>query len=410
MNMSNSATHSIRFSDTVYGASKGSYSDRCVYISIHMASTVAALKVLVSSFTNMFTYITGLTGVSRINNYNRDAVKQSLVFQKEAKLSKRPSSEFSSKGFVSSFRCKPNFSQVLDSNTFTAFFSSKDNSFCNCMIHSACVSSFFTLKPFRQPPTVSFSRTFRSVCLCPNRTPNLLPMFTVSVKPISRMLNTIRGYYDIRDSKIATYKIIHAFSFFLGNFYGLTKEKRSFFVNQVRFSLDKWNIRRFVANKINFLPTTKTPQRNHIVWLVGHNSSIISDSTKWFEFAFRFLIQGIRISHLGNRSYQHLRRKLKYRSERMVNFVMQSDFIENLLLPCYIRNGTACSISFPHGLKEQISLLIGRQKLDFQGQFHNTKFIKVINDYMLKKNKLLTKGITAFLPCTEEQWVFAVYL
>jgi hypothetical protein len=28
-------------------------------------------------------------------------------------------------------------------------------------------------------------------------------------------------------------------------------------------------------------------------------------------------------------------------------------------------------------LKEQYGLLIGRQKLDFQSQFHSTKFIKV---------------------------------
>src|SRR5690606_19927026 len=114
-------------------------------------------------------------------------------------------------------------------------------------------------------------------------TPNLLPMLAVGVKPISRMLNTIRGYNDIRDSKIATYKIIHAFSFFLGNFNGLTKEKFSFFVNQVRFPFDKRNMFRLVANKINFLPTSKTPQRHHIVWLVGQNSSIISDSAKWIE-------------------------------------------------------------------------------------------------------------------------------
>src|SRR5690606_6790457 len=136
MNMSNSATHSIRFSDAVYGASKGSYIDRCVKISIHMASTVVALKVLAGSFTKMFTYIAGLTRVSRINNLNRDARKQSLVLQKQAELSKRPSSKFDSEGFVSSFRPKPNFSQVLDSNTFTTLFSGKDNRFSNSMIHS----------------------------------------------------------------------------------------------------------------------------------------------------------------------------------------------------------------------------------------------------------------------------------
>src|SRR5690606_27488824 len=159
MNMSNSATHSIRFFDTVYGASKGSYIDRCVKISIHIVSTVVALKVLAGSFTNMFTHIAGLTRVSRINNYHRDARKQSLVLQKGAELSKRPSSKFGSKGFVSSFRPKPNFSQIFNSNTFTALFSGKDNRFSNRMIHSACVSSFLALKPFRQLPTVSFSRT-----------------------------------------------------------------------------------------------------------------------------------------------------------------------------------------------------------------------------------------------------------
>src|SRR5690606_28746408 len=356
MNMSNSATHSIRFSDTVYGASKGSYIDRCVNISIHTASTVVALKVLFRSFTKMFTYIASLTRVSRINNYNRDARKQSLVLQKGAELSKRPSPKFGSKGFVSSFRPKPNFSQVTGSNTFITLFSGKDNRFCNSMIHNACVSSFLALKPFRQLPTVSFSRTFRSICLCPNRTPNLLPMLAVGVKPISRMLNTIRGYYDIRDSKIATYKIIHNLRFFLGNFYGLTKEKRSFFVNQVCFSLDKRDMFKLMAHKINFLSTSKTPQRHHIVWPVGHNSSIVSNSAKWFKFAFGFLVQGIRISHLGYRSYQHLRRKLKCGSERMVNLVVQFDFIENLFLPCHLRNGTTGSISYLHGLEEQYGL------------------------------------------------------
>src|SRR5699024_11118372 len=172
-------------------------------------------------------------------NHHRDAIKQSLILQKGAKLSKRPPSKFGSKGFVSSFRVKPNFSQVLYSNTLTTLFRVKDNSFCNSMVHNTRVSSFLALKPFRQLSTDSFSRTFRSICLCLNRTPNLLPMLTVSVKPISRMLNTIRGYCDIRDSKIAAYKIIHTFNFFLGNFYGLTKKKFSFFVNQICFSLDK---------------------------------------------------------------------------------------------------------------------------------------------------------------------------
>ena len=84
--MSDSATHNIRFSDAVYGPSTGSYSDRCVCISIH---------------------------ISRVNSLGRNTIKQSLVLHKQAKLSKRPSRKFGSKGYVSSFRSKPNLRRKL---------------------------------------------------------------------------------------------------------------------------------------------------------------------------------------------------------------------------------------------------------------------------------------------------------
>src|SRR5690606_10092415 len=215
---------------------------------------------------------------------------------------------------------------------------------------------------------------------------------------------------DIRDSKIATYKINHAFGSFPANFYGLTEEKFSLFVNQVGFSLDKRDMFRLVANKINFLSAANTPQRNHMVWFVGHNSGIISDGTKRFEFPFCFLVQAIGIGNLGNRSYKHLGRKLTCGFERMINLVVQFDFIENLFLPCHISNGIAGRIGHFHGLKEQCSLILCGQELDFQCQFHDTKFKRVRAGKMLKKEKLLTKGMTAFLPSTKDEWVSAVYL
>src|SRR5690606_16403164 len=94
-----------------------------------------------------------MTSVSRVNYYNRDARKQSLVLQKQAKLSKRPSSKFGSKGFVSFFRSKPNVSQIFDSNTLTCLFSDTDNRFCNRMIHHFSMSSFFALKPLDRKST-----------------------------------------------------------------------------------------------------------------------------------------------------------------------------------------------------------------------------------------------------------------
>src|SRR5690606_9583899 len=85
-----------------------------------------------------------------------------------------------------------------------------------------------------------------------------------------------------------------------------------------------------VANKINFLSAADTPQRNHMVWFIGHNSGIIGDGTKRFEFPLCFLVQAMGIGNLGNGSYKHLGRKLKCGFERMIDLVVQFDFVENL--------------------------------------------------------------------------------
>ena len=215
------ATHRIRFFNVVYNTSKGSYIERCIDIGIHMASTVVALKVLVGSFAQMFTYIAGLRGVARIYNHHRDPIEPSLILQKGAKLSERPSSQLGSEGFISWFRREPDMGQILNSDSFTLFFSGKDNRFCNGMIDNLSVSSFFAFEPLRQLPAVPFGRTLGSVCLCLKRTPNLLPMFTVAVKLFSRMASAIRGYDYIRDTKIATYILLHLRSIPLGNLHRL---------------------------------------------------------------------------------------------------------------------------------------------------------------------------------------------
>ena len=251
------ATHRIRFFNVVYNTSKGSYIERCIDIGIHMASTVVALKVLVGSFAQMFTYIADLRGVARIYNHHRDSIEPSLILQKEAKLSERPSSQFGSEGFISWFRREPNTGQILNSDSFALFFSGKDNRFCNGMIDNLSVSSFFAFEPLRQLPAVPFGRTLGSVCLCLKRTPNLLPMFTVGIKLFSRMHSAIRGYDYIRDTKITTYILLYLRSIPLGNLHRLMQEKLPLLVHQLSFPFPKGKIVRVMANKLNLLPAAK---------------------------------------------------------------------------------------------------------------------------------------------------------
>lgn len=341
----------------------------CVYC-IYFTICVSAFKHLVGSFSNVIASATRLTCIGRWDCNTFHTVKQRLVLNILPKQREIPFTKFSPKLLASSFTCKSNASKVFNSDTFTLLFSRLNNLFCNSVINNLGVSSFFALKPFRQSSAIPPCGAFRSVCLCLNRTPNLLPMFTVFVKPISRILNTVRSYTNIGQAEVATNKLFHILNILFGNINGLKKVKLTFLVNQVSFSFDVRNVVKIMANKVNLLSAANTPQRNHVVRFVGHYSTIISNTTKRFKCAFSFLVQLISICYFGYLPNKHLRRKVKRSLVRMVNFVMEFVVIENLLLPSYLGNSITNSISFLHRFDKQVSLFISRQKFYFQCQLH----------------------------------------
>ena len=151
------------------------------------------------------------------------------------------------------------------------------------------------------------------------------------------------------------------------------------------------------TNKVNLLPTTNTPQRNHVVRLVGHYSTIISNTAKWLKSTFSFLIQLVGISNFSYLSYKHLRREVKRSLVQMVNFAMEFKIIENLFLPSYLRNSVTNSISFLHRIEKQVSLFIGRQKFYFQCQLH---IANIQNNFLYQKiilNLFNFKGVSVSL-------------
>ena len=164
---------------------------------------------------------------------------------------------------------------------------------------------------------------------------------------------------------MATNKLFYILNILFGNINGLKQVKLAFLVNQISFPFDVRKISRIVTNKVNLLPTTNTPQRNHVIRLVSHNTTVVSNATKRFECAFGFLVQLISISNFSYLPNKHLRRKFKRSLVRMINFVVEFKVIKNLLLPGYIRNSITNSISLFHRFKKQVSLFIGRQKFYF---------------------------------------------
>lgn len=366
------AKHIRLFSVVYISTPKRSDIKRSVIISvqnINFTILICTFKNLVSAFTNVLTARTGFTCVRRFYDNQLNTIKQRLVFKKRTQLTKIPTSEFCSKLFVSTFRSKADISKVFDCNSFTLFFSRFYKGFTNSVIQDGSRCSFFATKPFQK----SFG-TSRAFAL--NRTTNLLSFFSVLVNPISRVFNSIRSRYQSRQAKIHTDKFLDVFNILFGNINSLKEVEFTFFVNQVRFTFNVRQISSIMANKVNLLPTTNTPQGNYIIRLISHNTGIISNASKWSECSFSFLVQLVGIGNFCNRANKHLRRKSKCGLVNMVGFVMELEIVKHLFRPSNLRNSITNGICFLDSFKKQSRLFSSRKKFDFQRQFHNTNVVQ----------------------------------
>src|SRR5690348_7023751 len=394
----------IRFFSVVYiSTPKRSDIQRCVVIriqNINFTVLICTLKNLISAFTNMLTARTSLTCVRRFYDNQLNPIKQRLVFKERTQLPEVPTSKFCSKLFVSAFRCKPDIGKVFDSNSFSLFLCGFHKGFTNSVIQDDSRCSFLATKPFQK----SFG-TSRAFAL--NRATNLLSFFSVLVNPISRVFGIIRSRNNVCQTEIHTDKLLDVINIFFGNINGLEKVKLSFLVNQICFAFNVRQISRIVANKLNLLATTNTPQGNNVICLVSHNTTVISDTSKWSKSTFGFLVKFVGISNLCDSTNQTLRRKFKHCLVSVVNFVVEFKIIEDAFRPSNVRNSITNGICFLYGVKEQIHLFVSRKKFDFQRQFHNTN---ITNSSDIRRY-YLTKGITAFLPSAlRDQWVSAVLI
>lgn len=393
----------IRFFSVIYSTPKRSDVNGSVNIcvnNINFAILICTLKNLVSAFADMLTARTGLRCVTRFYNNQLNTIKQGFIFKERPQLTKIPTSEFCSKLFVSTFRSKSDISKVFNSNSFTLFFSRLYKGFTNSVIQDGSRCSFFATKPFQK----SFG-TSRAFAL--NRTANLLSFFSVLVNPISRVFCVIRSRDYVRQAKIHTDKFLDVINVFFGNINGLEKIEFAFFVNQISFSFNVWHISRIVANKLNLLATTNTPQGNDIIRLVSHNMTVVSNTSERLKISLSFLVKFVGIGNFCNSTYQALRRESKCRLVRVVNFVMEFKIVKYTFRPSNFGNSVADIVCFPNSIKKQFSLFSGWKKFDFQRQFHNTNIVRSSDI----RRYYLTKRVTAFLPSAlRDQWFSAVLI
>lgn len=375
-----------RFFRLIYGSPKRSDIFSRIKIGIHIVSAVCTRERLVFSCANTVANTTSLGSVCRFNNNKLNAVQSCLVVDKGAKLPERPATKFYLKLFVSTFRGEPDVSQVFNGNSFALHFCRLNNAFRNSMIDDCCGSPFLATKPFQK--SFGASRAFAL-----NGATNLLPMFTVSVKRIGGMLNTVRGNNYIGEPKIHTDELLYILNVFFGNFYGLEKIEFTLFVNQISLAFNVWQVIGIVANKLNLLATTNAPQGNDAVGLIGHYPAIISNTTKWFKRAFCFLVKLVGICHFADAAHKHLRGEVERGFKSVITEVVYFELIENFVLPRNIGNGIANSISLSHRLNENASLFRCGQKFYFQRQFHTAKILIIFLLFKYLKENLSTKKL-----------------
>lgn len=366
---------------------------------INFAFVVGTLKHLVCPLADMFAARTSLRSVSRFYSNQFNTVQSSLVSKEGTQLTKRPTTKFSPKLFVSPFGSKADISQILNGNTLTLFFSRLYNAFCDSVIDYGSCCPFLAREPFQ--------KSFRTSCaFALNGTTNLLSLLPIGINPIGRMFNTIRSNDNVCQTEVNSDKILDVIDILFGNINGLKKVKLTLLVNQISFAFNVGKISSIMANKVNLLPTTYTPQGNYIVSLISHNTTIISDTTKWSKSTFGFLVQLIGISNFCNRTYQTLGGKFKCCLIFVVNFVMELEIVKHLFRPSNLRNSITDSICFPNSFKKQSSLFNCWKKFDFQGQFHNSKMLN-ISDMRKYINLIINQkgNLGQFLPLPKGEGV-----
>ena len=366
---------------------------------INFAFFVGTLKHLVFPFSDMETRRASLRSVTRFYGNQFNAIQSSLVGKKRTQLTKRPTTKFCSKLFVSPFGSKTDIGQILNGNTFTLFFSRIYNAFRDSVIDYSSRCSFLAREPFQ--------KSFGTSCaFALNRTANLLTLLPIGINPVGRVFNAIRSNDNICETEIHTYKGFNIINIMFGDINGLKQIELAFFVNQIRFAFDVWQISRIMTNKVNLLSTANTPQGNDIVGFIGHNTIIVGNRAKWSECSFGFLIQLIGIRNLCNRANKHLGRKFKRGLVDVVNFVMEFEIVKDAFRPSDIRNSVADRIGFTNSFEKQFSLFSGRKKFDFQRQFHIVK-IQLFSDIRkyLTKNINKRRNLGQFLPLPKGEGV-----
>lgn len=367
--MQNATIH-IRLFGLVYDNPKQGDIPCGIDVRVHIVPAMLALERLVISFTDMVAMAASLRSIGRFNDNQLNTRDGALVCEKRSELSEVPGVKFSLESLVSPLCGTSDVAEVFDSEADASILGLGNDSLGYGVVDYRCCGLLSSTKPFQEPLAspcaFGLDGTTDSKSLC-----------AILVECIGGVGSTFGRTDNIRNSEVKPYNLFRGLSLGFGNIYCLIQEELPFFVGEVSLPLNVGDILLVVTSERHLLSFLCCPD-GYTVILIGEDACIVTDAAVCAELTLLLVVELVRIGYLAYTACNHLCGEVELLPYIMVAEVVNLELVERAVLPSHIGYISAGPVGFLHRCEEKPLLLLCRENLDFQYQFHVANLRKII--------------------------------
>ena len=374
------ATIHIRLFGLVYNNPKQGDVPCGIDVRIHIVPAICTLERLVVPDAEVMAVAASLRSIGWFNDNQLNTGKSAFVCQESTELSEIPSVELAPESLVPTLSSLTDMTKVFDSETDTSVLCLGNNLFGNSVVDDRCSGLFSPAKPFQESLATSCAFGL-------NGATNSQSLFPILIQGIRRIDLSFGSTNDVCDTEVETDDVIRNIYFRFGYINSLIQEELAFLEYKVGFSLEVWDICFVVADERNLLATANCPYGSFLSF-IGKDSCIVADAAVSSELPFLFLVQLIRIGNFADTSDNHLCGEIELLANVVITKMMDFVLAESLVLPSYIGNVGTSLVCFLYRLEKKQPLLVTRENLYFQDQFHTANVLRLFClTYFLKTKK-----------------------
>lgn len=363
------ATVHIRLFGLVYDNPKQGDISCGIDVRIHIVPAIRALERLAVPYAEVAAMAASLRSICRFDDNQLNTRKSAFVSKESPKLTEIPAIELAPESLVPSLGGLTNLAKVFDSKSDTPILCIGNNLFGNGVVDYRCSGLFSPAKPFQE--LLASSCAFGL-----NGTTDFQSLFTILIQSIRRVGFTFGSTNNVCYSEVKPDNRFRNLCFGFGYVDSLIEEELAFLEYKVCLSLDIRDVFFVVTDEGNLLTLSDCPDRSFVL-LVGQDSGIVTDAAMSSELSLLLMVELVRIGNLADTADNHLSREIELLTHIVITKVMYLELTESLVLPCDVGNVGTRLIGFFHCLKKKRPLLIGRENLYFQHQFHTANILKV---------------------------------